>query len=118
MLGMVYYQKGEVLYALPHFQRAVELDPEDAEARFQFGLSLAFLEQVDEAIKQFEQAQKLDVTNPDIYYNLGVAFAYKDDDEKALAMFEKALDLQADHLLAANGKKLIVKKLSKTTEND
>lgn len=114
MLGMAHYQQGEVLYALPHFQRAVELKEEDAEARFQYGLCLAHLEQVDPAIKQFEKAlERMEGSGTaDVYYNLGVAYAYKDNLEAALKAFEKALVLQPGHHLAANGKKLTEKRLS------
>src|SRR5690606_16767114 len=55
MLGMSYYQLGALPYALASLQRTVELDPEDVDGRFQYGLCLAQLEQIDEAIVQLNR---------------------------------------------------------------
>jgi len=44
----------------------------------------------------------------DALYNLGVAYAgHLEDAEKALECFTKALEAQSDHVLAANGKKIM-----------
>ena len=93
--------------ALPYLQRCTELNEEDAEALFQYGLCLANQEYIDEAIIQLEKCIQLDPQHADAYYNLGVAYGYKEDGEKALQMFEKALEIQPDHVLAGHGKKLI-----------
>ena len=44
MLGMSYYQLESLPYAQANLQRAVELNPVDIDARFQYGLTLAQLE--------------------------------------------------------------------------
>ena len=93
--------------ALPYFQRCTELNEEDSEAFFQYGLCLANQEYIDEAIIQLEKCIQLAPHHSDAYYNLGVAYGYKEDGVKALHMFEKALEVQPDHVLAGHGKLLI-----------
>lgn len=104
MLGMSFYQLGDFRRALPSLSRAVELNGEDVDARFHYGMSLAQTEQIDDAIVQFNEVIKQE-EHADSYFNLGVAYAYKDNANKALEMFNKALDIQPDHMLSANGKK-------------
>ncbi|PIB56966.1 hypothetical protein AOA61_08045, partial [Pseudomonas sp. 2995-1] len=70
--------------ALPYFQRAVELKPEDAEARFQYGLCLAGQSLIKEATTEFEKVVEEDPLHADAFYNLGVAYAYQENREKAL----------------------------------
>ena len=94
--------------ALPYLMRSVELNGEDTEARFQYGLCLAKTEAYKEAIDQLETVVEQDPEHADAYYNLGVAYAgYSDDAEKARSCFEKALEVQPDHMLAGYGLKMI-----------
>ena len=72
MLGLTLVQLDQGKFALPYLQRSVELNEEDAEARFQYGLCLAQLELIDEAIVQLEKCLELDAEHSDAYYNLGV----------------------------------------------
>jgi tetratricopeptide (TPR) repeat protein len=107
MLGMTLLQFEQPKLALPYFQRAVEMKPEDTEARFQYGLSLAGLGLIKEATLEFEQVVESDDSHADAYYNLGVAYAYQENRDKAIEMLDKALDVQADHMLAAHAKKIL-----------
>ena len=87
-------------------QRAVELNENDTEARFQFGMCLANEEMLDEALAQFETVIEQD-PYADAFYNAGVAYAYKENREKALEMLEGAIGIQPDHMLALHAKQLI-----------
>lgn len=107
MLGMSYYQIDRLAHALASFKRTVELMPEDVEGRFQYGLCLAKLGEIDEAITQLEYVVNNDSSHADAYFNLGVAYTYNDRKEDALHAFNQALSIQPDHMLAANGKKVI-----------
>jgi tetratricopeptide (TPR) repeat protein len=107
MLGLSLVNLDQPRLALPYLQRSVELQDNDAEARFQYGLCLAQESFIDESIEQFEACILLDSTHADAYYNLGVAFGFREDAKKALLYFNKALEAQPDHVLAGYGKKLI-----------
>lgn len=55
-MGLIYGRRGEGDKALAHFRRAVELEPDQAEARFNLGLSLMRHQRPEAALEQFEAA--------------------------------------------------------------
>lgn len=97
----------EIRFAMPYLQRAVELNEHDVEAKFQYGLCLAQLEMVDEAIAEFLKVVNQEPEHADAFYNLGVAYAMKDDKDKAIEMLDEALNVQPDHVMAANAKQVL-----------
>ena len=113
MLGMTLQQLDQPKLSMPYLQRSVELNPEDIDARFQYALCLANAEMYDELIQELELVLEKEPEHADALYNLGVAYAgHKEDAQKALECFTKALEAQADHILAANGKKIMEQALS------
>ena len=60
----------------------------------------------DMAIEAWKKTLEVDENHADAYFNLGVAYGgVKGDVNKAIELFEKALEIQPDHMLAANGLK-------------
>lgn len=107
MLGMCLIQLQTARLALPYLQRAVELNPTDAEALFQCGLCLAQEGLLDEAINQLLTCVEIDSNHADAHYNLGVAYAFKENQTQALFHLEKAIEIQPDHSLAVNTKAVL-----------
>ncbi|MFC4618108.1 tetratricopeptide repeat protein [Camelliibacillus cellulosilyticus] len=107
MIGMAYTHLDRQMMALVHLQRAVELNEGDISARFQYALCLAKLGQVDLSVQQLNIVLDMDPKHADAYYNLGVALTYREAYQEAEACFKKALEIQKDHLLAANGLKML-----------
>lgn len=60
MLGTVLVKLEQPKLALPYLQRAVELNENDTEARFQFGMCLANEGMLDEALSQFAAVTEQD----------------------------------------------------------
>lgn len=106
MLGMCFRNREQWKLSLPYLLRATELDSRDESFLFQYGLSLAQGELLEEAQKTFEKVLELNKEHSDAYYNLGVIALFHEKTKEALHHFEKALELQSDHVLAANGKKI------------
>jgi tetratricopeptide (TPR) repeat protein len=77
--------------ALPAFQKALELKPDYAEARLQFGLMLVNTRNYPEAIAQLRQVKKVDPEQAQWYFP-ALAFAYLQtgDKEKARENAESA----------------------------
>src|SRR5699024_6469459 len=71
MLGMTYVQKDKITLSLPYLQRSAELS-EEADKHFQYGLSLAKLNYIEEAKKVFEKVISLDDKHEDGLYNLDI----------------------------------------------
>lgn len=103
MLGMSLFSEEHYLQALPYLQRATELS-NDAEISFQYGLTLAKLNFIDEAEKVFLQVVDKTPNHVDATYNLGVIAVHRNKKELALQLFEEVIAVQQDHTLALKAK--------------
>ena len=79
-----------------HFRRAVELQPDAAVLRTNFGASLMRLGQAAEAAEQFRKALELEADNPTASFNLGTILLQQGRPEQALPRLEKAYATQSD----------------------
>ncbi len=113
MLGMSHYQLGSLAHAQANLSRAHELQADDPEIAFQYGLCLAQQDQLGEAEALFIEVLKQDSTHADAYYNLGVIHLSSERVEEALKCFDLALTNQEDHLLAGNAKRVVEDALNK-----
>src|SRR5699024_7878636 len=100
--------------ALPYLLRATELDPADVEYVFQYGLSLAQSNYIDESKQIFDKVLSLHVEHSVAHYNLVVIELYHARPAKAGLHFDMALTYQKDHLIAMNGKKKVEELLEQT----
>ncbi|MDY0396832.1 tetratricopeptide repeat protein [Virgibacillus halophilus] len=113
MLGMTFQKQSQYKLSLPYLQRASELDEDDEEILFQYGLSLAQVDEINMAKAVFHQVIDLNDQHSDAHYNLGVIALYQEEPEVSLNHFNAALAAQPDHLLAVNGKKKVEEFLEK-----
>lgn len=100
-LDMMKYGMG----AMQEFEKALELDPDNATAHFGRGVARlmapeGFGGDIDGAIEDLEYVCKKD-PSPEAYYYLGVAFQRKGLKDKAREAFKKALALKPDYPEAA-----------------
>ena len=94
--GLAQLSRDDYARALPYFERAVESDPNYAEAWYQAGFCYGMLGRANEALRASKQAARLRPDWPDPYVNIGASsFAlgsYKDAAEayrQALKLDEK-----------------------------
>lgn len=107
MLGFSLQKEEQNLLAIPFLQRAAELDPDNEEFLFQYGLALAQNNHIDQAESVFHEVLSKNKQHSDAYYNLGVISLFKENAEAALEYFHKAVDIQPGHILAQNGIKQV-----------
>ncbi len=95
MLGLVYMELKEDAKAEMYFRRALELDPDNSEARNNYGWFLCQRGYIDDSIKQFMAALKnpLYETPDKPYVNAGICSLKRKDDKNAEEYFQKALRL-------------------------
>jgi tetratricopeptide (TPR) repeat protein len=86
------FQRGNYPAATAAFQRAVDRDPDDLEARLNLGSALLKSERTDEAIAQYEEVLRQDPANPTANFDLGVTMAQQGDEAGAIAYYRKALE--------------------------
>jgi serine/threonine protein kinase/Tfp pilus assembly protein PilF len=77
-------------------KRALELDPESAEARSSRGFLLAYQHRYPEAEREFEDAMRLDPTLYEAPYFYGRALQSQGKLEAAAQMYERAVSLRPD----------------------
>ena len=90
-------QQGKWTEAIPHYEQALQLNPNYAEAHYNLGVALAQQGQWPEAIPHFERALQLKPDYAEAHYNLGVALAQQGQWPAAIPHFERALQLKPDY---------------------
>ena len=78
------------------FQRAVELNPADVQARVWYGLHLALVGRHPEAEAQFRRAKELDPVSSYVNFAVAIAHLWTEANEEAIAECEKALETDPD----------------------
>lgn len=83
--------------AIECFQRALAIDPNNAETLHKFGVVLSSLEKRAEAIECFQRALAIDPNNAETHHNLGVAFQVLERKAEAVECYQKALALKPEY---------------------
>ena len=88
------------LEAIPHYRKAIEIQPFYIRPYNNYGLVLTELGRIDEGIELYRKGIKADAdhdphkTNPVLFTNLGLAYLRKDNLAKAEAAFKEAYRLE------------------------
>ncbi len=101
-LGKVLAGRGQLDSAITHFQKALELKPDYAEAHNNLGNALAGRGQVDSAIAHYQKALELKPDYATAHYNLALTLAGRGQVDSAIAHYQKALEIKPDYAEAHN----------------
>jgi tetratricopeptide (TPR) repeat protein len=96
-LGEIDAHKGNTSMAYEEFSRAVELQPQDSEARLGLAKVLIDLNQQDRAQSMLEETVKLDPTNDVAHYRLGNLYRQKgkiEDAKREVELYKKYKDMK------------------------
>ena len=96
--GIDYRKEGKLDLAIKDFDKAIELNPEFAEAYNNLGNVYDDKGDFDKAIVNFNTAIKFKSDFVEAYVNSGVAYGKRDEFNKAINDFTKAIDLDPDHV--------------------
>ena len=91
---MALARTGRIEEAIHHFEQALRLRPDDAEAHTDLGVVLAGMGRIEEATNQFEQALQINPDDAEAHYNLGNVFLQEGKFSDAIVHFEQALRLK------------------------
>ena len=97
--------------AMGEYQRATEVDPENAAAYAALGLIHSDQGHFEEALKNYSKAIELDPNYALAYYNRGVVYKELGQLEKALKNYNKAIELDPDYALVYNNRGIVYKEL-------
>jgi tetratricopeptide (TPR) repeat protein len=88
--GLGYLSRDDCTSALPYFKKAVEADPNYAEAWAQNGFCNGVLGHHDEALKASKQALRLKPDSAEAFINIGSAYSYLGQFKDAADAFKQA----------------------------
>ncbi len=94
--------RGRLDEAIVHYQRALDIWPDDADAHNRLGNILAGRGQLEEAIGHYQRALEIRPNYAAAHDSLGVALASRGQVAAAIAEFQKALEIKPDHPAALN----------------
>ncbi len=89
--------KGDYRAAIPEFQKALKIHPDDARTHSKLGVALARVGRFDEAVVECRKAAELDPADPEAYLSLGISLAQKGKPKEAIPQFEKSLQIRPDN---------------------
>jgi len=100
------YQKGNIETEIEYYNRAIELNPENAKAYNNRGLAYMNLEEYEKAISDYNKAIELNPEDADVYNNRGDAYRNLKEYEEAIGDYNKAIELNPEHANAYNNRGL------------
>jgi len=101
-MGITAYQAGQREEAVEHYQRALWINPDYAEAHVNLGAIFLQEGKVGDAIGQYEQALRIKPDFAEAHYNLGAALMVLGKVPEAAEHFEQALRIKPDYVPARN----------------
>jgi tetratricopeptide (TPR) repeat protein len=102
ILGNQLFEAGKVSEAFEHYQHALRINPDFANAHENLGLALAKLGRVPEAIEQYEQALRIDPDSSRGHNDLAIALVRLGRLPEAIGHWEQALRIKPAYFEAHN----------------
>jgi tetratricopeptide (TPR) repeat protein len=93
-LGKAFYENPTTqTQAVDEFKKALDLAPQSARERLNYGLALLRAGKTKEGVAEIEKAQKQDPKIPHTWFNLGIAYKKESEYDKAIAQLEHMAQL-------------------------
>ncbi|MBM3773538.1 MAG: tetratricopeptide repeat protein [Acidobacteria bacterium] len=100
-LGKAFYENPATQQqAVEEFRKALDLAPDSARERLNFGLALLRAGRTAEAIGELEKAQKQDASIPHTWFNLGITFKREGQYERGVQQLEQMIRLRPEEPVA------------------
>lgn len=115
-LGVIAHQTGNNEAAVPLLERAISLNPGDAEAPYNLGLVLGALKRWQSAQTAFETSLALKPENPNALFHLANIFLDQGKVPEALSGYDRVLALDPDRADAHKNKGNALRSLSRFEE--
>jgi len=96
-LGLIHYQLQRAAEGIDFIKKAIEVEPEQAEAWNAYGAMLQQLGKMEEAIEKWEKAIEIDSELPIAHSNLASAYWTMGDNDRAEESAKKAISIQPDY---------------------
>ncbi len=114
--GVMLSDRGELADAIAHFQKVLEIQPDDPDGHENLGNALLKKGNVDEAMFHYREALKSAPYRADIHFNFGNAFVQKGQSDEALAHFQRACEINPNYVEAYNNAGSVLLRMGRINE--
>jgi tetratricopeptide (TPR) repeat protein len=101
-LGQAYYEKGTLDKAIAHYERALQIEPNQVLAHSALGLALLDAGRPDESVTHLRKALEINPNFADAHYNLGNTFLQMGRANEAIAQYYQTLEINPRDVEALN----------------
>lgn len=115
-MGILLFQKNEVNASVELFQKALNVNPNFADAHFNHGIALQNLRRPLDAITSFDRAITLKVNYAQAYYKRGIALSELKRLDEAVTSFDQAITNKLNYVEAYSSRGNALKGLKKPIE--
>ena len=116
LAGAIYYLQGDHDLAISHLERAVAIQPSNAQYWITLGANLATVGQMSRAEHCFRQATAADPSSAEAHINLGLALKHQGEYMRAEASFKSALSISPNSVVALGNLGFVLIQLGKIAE--
>ena len=109
--GNAYDDKGEHDRAIEDYDKAIALNPKNANAYYNRGNAYYNMSEYDRAIKDYDNAIALDPKYADAYGNRGTSYRNKGEYDSAIADYDKSIALNPNDAIDYNNRGFAYEKL-------
>jgi tetratricopeptide (TPR) repeat protein len=116
-LGKAFYENPTTqTQAVAEFKAALDLAPNSARERLNYGLALLRAGKTEEGAAEIAKAQEQDPKIPHTWFNLGIVYKKESENEKAIAQLERMAQLAPDEPKTHYNLGVLYKLTGKTAE--
>ena len=115
-LGNIYYELSRFKEAEISYNKAIEINPNLAEAHYNLGILLTDLKRYDEAEKEYREAIRINPNDAEAHYNLGILLTDLKRYTKAEKEYREAIRINPDYAKAHNNLGVLLKNLQRYEE--
>jgi tetratricopeptide (TPR) repeat protein len=96
VMGNLCYRHGDVIKALEYWNKALQINPEQANVYKSMGLHYMKKGQFDDAVEQFQKALEIEPQLADVYVNIGHSLMMSGRPKKAIEALQKEIQISPD----------------------
>jgi len=101
-LGVAYGTRGMHNKAIAKFRKAIEINPDYAEAHYNLGVAYSMKGMYDEEVAEYRKAIELHPNYAEAHYNLGLVYGMAGMLDEAIAKYKKVLEINPNLAEAHN----------------
>lgn len=95
--GLSLYNQDRFEESVQAYDKAIEIDPQDAETWNNKGIALGILGRYGEALEAFEQATAINSSYAEAWYNMGVIFDFQERYVDAIGAYNTATQINPSY---------------------